>query len=440
MSGVEIGILSVLLIIALIYSGLYVAVALGVVSFIGVAMERGFSTALNLIGFSTMEGLQDHKFAIIPLFVLMGMLANRAGMGEDIYRVANHVFRRLRGGLGVATVAANAVFAAITGVTIASASVFSRISVPQMRRYGYTARFSVGVVVGSSVLGMLIPPSVMLIIYAVITEQSIGDMFLAGVLPGLLLSGAYMLGIIGVAYTAPRLIHTRSFAGLDGGEEDHLSARQILAMAGPALFMILFVLGGLYGGWFTAGEAGAAGALIAFVIAVAKKKLTLRTFWHTMMDTGQITATILILIVAATMYSQMLGITGVHGQVGAWVNGLDLGFIGFMVVFIIMLLIMGTLLDTISIILITVPLFMPVVEAFNIDLVQFGIIVVVAAEIGLLTPPLGMAVFVVKSSLEDQNITLADIFLGALPFATVMLLVLIATIAFPALSLALIGG
>lgn len=439
MTGAEIGILSIVLIIVLIYSGLYVAVALGVVSFIGVWLERGFDTAINLLGFSAMEGVEDHKFAIIPLFVLMGMLASRAGMGQDIYRVSNHMFQRIRGGLGIATVAANAVFAAITGVTIASASVFSRISVPEMRRYGYTTRFSVGVVVGSSVLGMLIPPSVMLIIYAVITEQSIGQMFIAGIIPGVTLSVAYIVGIIAISYIYPKWIHTEGFAEGSGKTDDDLSTWQIVKMAGPAIIMIFVVMGGLYGGWFTAGEAGAAGSLIAFIFALLKKNLTLKTFWQTMMDTGQITATILILIVAATMYSQMLGITGMHGILGKWISSLDMGFVGFMTVFVIMLLIMGTLLDTISIILITVPLFMPVAEAFNINLIQFGIIVVVAAEIGLLTPPLGMAVFVVKSALEDPSITLADIFIGAFPFAVIMLCVLIAIIAFPQMSLFLLN-
>lgn len=438
MSGVEIGILSVVLIITLIYSGLYVAVSLGVVSFVGVWLSRDLETSINLLGFSAMEGAEEHKFAIIPLFVLMGMLASRAGMGQDIYRVSNYLFQRIRGGLGIATVAANAVFAAITGVTIASASVFSRISVPEMRRYGYTSRFSVGVVVGSSVLGMLIPPSVMLIIYAVITEQSIGQMFIAGIIPGVTLAASYAIGIILVSYIYPKLIHKEGFAEGSGQTDEDLSPLQILSMGGPAVFMIFVVMGGLYGGWFTAGEAGAAGSLVAFIIALMKKKLTLRSFWETMMDTGQITATILILIVAATMYSQMLGITGMHGALGTWITSLDMGFVGFMTVFVIMLLIMGTLLDTISIILITVPLFMPVAEAFNIDLIQFGIIVVVAAEIGLLTPPLGMAVFVVKSSLEDESITLTDIFVGAFPFACIMLCVLISVIAFPQMSLGLL--
>jgi len=439
MTGIEIGILSIFLIIALIYSGLYVAVALGVVSFVGVWLERGFDTALNLVGFSAMEGIEEHKFAIIPLFVLMGMLASRAGMGQDIYRVSNYLFQRIRGGLGIATVAANAVFAAITGVTIASASVFSRISVPEMRRYGYTTRFSVGVVVGSSVLGMLIPPSVMLIIYAVITELSIGQMFIAGIIPGVTLSAAYIVGIIAISYIYPKMIHTQGFAAGAGQTDDKLTLWEIVKMGGPAVTMIFVVMGGLYGGWFTAGEAGAAGSLVAFIFALLKKNLTLKTFWQTMMDTGQITATILILIVAATMYSQMLGITGMHGALGTWINSLDMGFVGFMTVFVIMLLIMGTLLDTISIILITVPLFMPVAEAFDINLYQFGIIVVVAAEIGLLTPPLGMAVFVVKSALEDQSITLTDIFVGAFPFAIIMLCVLIAIIAFPQMSLFLLN-
>ncbi len=192
MSGAEVGLLSVVLILVLIYSGLYIPVALGLVSFVGVWIIRGnLDHPLNLLAISAQDSISDPTFAVVPLFAFMGLLVSLAGLGRNVYEVANFIFRSLRGGLGLATVAANAVFAAITGSSIASASVFTKVSVPEMRHFGYQARFTVGVVAGSSVLGMLIPPSVMLILYAIITEQSVGHMFIAGVIPGILLAIAF---------------------------------------------------------------------------------------------------------------------------------------------------------------------------------------------------------------------------------------------------------
>ena len=455
MTGAEVGILSVVLILVLIYLGLYVPVALGLVSFICVWIVRGdIEIPIKLLAIATGDTVAHYIFGVIPLFVLMGLLVSNAGLGRDIYDVANWMFRMVRGGLGIATVAANAVFAAITGTTIASASVFTRVSLPEMQRFGYESRFAVGVIAGSSVLGMLIPPSVMLILYAVITEQSIGDLFLAGVLPGIVLSVAYAVLIIGMAYITPGFVGRRAMSEQARTEAGQMTvweaARKMIAPVG----LIGLVMGGIYGafdGWFwgavslkfTPTEAGAVGAFFALVIALAKRSLTWAGFWKILVETGHITASILFLIVAASMYSRMLGITGIPSELGAWLQGLDLGFVGVITLYVVLLLLMGTILDTVSIILIVVPLFLPVLipaegSLFPNDVVWFGIVTVIGAEIGLLTPPLGIACFVIKSTLDDKSITLFDIFAGAFPFAVTMLLVLILIIAVPWISLALI--
>ena len=439
MSGFAVGLLSVALILVLIYGGLYIPVALGLVSFIGVWIIRGnVDVPISLLALAAADSVSHYIFAVVPLFALMGLLVGQAGLGRDVYEVANGVFRRLRGGLGIATVAANAVFAAVTGSSIASASVFTRISVPEMRRFGYTARFTVGVVAGSSVLGMLIPPSVMLILYAIIAEQSVGDMFIAGVIPGLVLAVAYSVAIIAMAYLVPRFV-----GGPDGSQdalaaEDGLSFWQALVKLGPIGLLIVVVLGGIYGGVFTPTEAGAAGALFALIIALAKGRLTWSGLCRVLVETGHITASILLLIIAASMYSRMLGVAALPTALGAWIGDLDLGLYGLMALYVVILIILGTLLDTASIILILVPLFLPVVEVFDVSLVWFGIITVLGAEIGLLTPPLGISCFVIKSTIDDPNVTLFDIFAGAFPFAVIMLLVLLLIIAFPPLSLMLI--
>ena len=366
----------------------------------------------------------------------MGLIVGQAGLGKDVYDVANRMFRRIIGGLGIATVAANAVFASITGSSIASASVFTRISVPEMLRYNYTRRFSVGVVAGSSVLGMLIPPSAMLIIYAIVAEQSVGQMFLAGIIPGLLLSVAYGGLIIALALFAPSFIG----GGGQGTDDDGEAIGFIggLRKLMPVVILVLVVLGGIYGGVVTPVEAGAAGSLAALIIAVLKRALSWRGLWQVLVETGHITAAILMLIIAASMYSRMLGVAALPTQFSEWMQGLDLQFTSVMLLYVVMLVVLGTILDTASIILIVVPLFLPSVEAFGGDLVWFGIVTVVGAEIGLLTPPLGLSVFAIKSTLNDPEISLFDIFYGAFPFALTMLIVLAAVIAFPVLSLALI--
>jgi tripartite ATP-independent transporter DctM subunit len=438
MTGVEIGIASVILIVLLIYAGLYITVALGLVSFIGVWILRdNIDIAISLLSLSVAGTVSHEVFATVPLFAMMGLIVSQAGLGKDVYDVANHMFYKIAGGLGIATVAANAIFASITGSSIASASVFTRISVPEMRRFGYTAQFSVGVVAGSSVLGMLIPPSAMLIIYAIVTEQSVGHMFLAGIIPGIVLSIAYGIAILIMAYVAPKFV-----GGGDIGEGDedwrHMTVRDVVLKLLPIVTLVMVVLGGIYGGVVTPVEAGAAGSLAAMVIALIKRKMTWRGLWEVLVETGHITATILFLIVAASMYSRMLGMAALPTLFGDWLVAQGFGLVAIMTLYVILVVLLGTIIDPASIILIVVPLFLGVMESFGSSLVWFGIVTVVAAEIGLLTPPLGISCFVIKSTINDPTISLKDIFVGAFPFAVIMLLILILLIAYPNLSLALL--
>jgi tripartite ATP-independent transporter DctM subunit len=439
MTGTEIGLLSVVAILILIYSGMYVPVALGLVSFVSVWYLRGTLEAPTyLVTLAASNSLEDYIFGVIPLFVVMGLVVSHAGMGRDIYQVANQLLRKVRGGLGVATVAANAAFAAITGVSIASASVFTRVAVPEMMRFGYTPRFAVGVVAGSSVLGMLIPPSVMLIIYAIITEQSVAALFKAGIVPGIILALAYIIAIVVMATFFKEYVGGQEKADIEAAELENFTTKQLFGKTAPLVILVLLVLGGIYGGVFTPTEAGAVGALGALIIAFAKRALDRKVLWDVLVEAGHIVASILMLIVAATMYSRMLGITGLPNELGEWIANADIGLYGILTVYVIALIILGTILDTTSIILIMVPLFLPVLAPFNVDLVWFGIVTIVGAEIGLLTPPLGISCYVIKSTLSDERISLYDIFAGAFPFAVIMLLVLILLIAFPQLSLILV--
>ncbi len=436
MTSVTVGIASVIAIVIAIYSGVHIAIALGMISFIGVVLLKDAEISFSLLSLAIADSVSEETFATVPLFVMMGLVVSRAGLGRDVYEFANELFRPVRGGLGMATVAANAIFASVTGSSIASASVFAKVAIPEMLRFRYGRRFAVGIVAGSSVLGMIIPPSVMLIIYAVVTEQSVGAMFLAGVFPGILLAVAYCVAIPLFFAIAPRFVGSDIVRG--EGLELRALVFDVFSKLGPIVVLVLTVLGGIYGGVLTPVEAGAAGTVVAMILGAVKRRLSLRAIWSALVETGHITANILFLIIAASIYSRMLGIAGLPTVFGEWIESLGLSFPGFMALYVVVLLLLGTIIDTASIILIVVPLFLHALDPFNINLVWFGIITVIGAEIGLLTPPFGISCFVIRATVDDQSISLNDVFMGALPFALVMLAVLVILIAFPQISLVLV--
>ncbi len=431
MTPVEIGVLSVIAIVVMIYLGVYIPVALGIVSFVSIWLISGKAIlALNFLKVAVGDGVTEYEFATIPLFTVMGLLVSRAGLGTDVYTVLNQVFQRVTGGVGMATVGANAVFAAVTGSSIASASVFTRISVPEMLRFNYNPRFAVGVVAGSSVLGMIIPPSAMLIIYAFVAEQSVGQMFLAGIVPGLILTAIYIVAIVAMGKFWPKFLGE----GIQKSSPGELTAGEFASKSIPIILLITVVLGGIYTGWLTPVEAGAAGALIALILATIRKRISWSDLWQTALETGHITASILFLITMASFYSRMLGYAGLPNELNMVLQNYEFGFVSIMIIYVAMMLVLGTLLDTASIILIVVPLFLTLMETMGLSLIWFGIITVIGAEIGLLTPPLGISCFVIKTTLNNKDISLKDVFMGAFPFALLMLGFLILLISFPDIS------
>jgi tripartite ATP-independent transporter DctM subunit len=434
MTPFDIGLIMLAAIVVLVMVGLYVPIALMACSFAGVWAIKGSPIlASKLLGLSAANTIASYEFGVVPLFVLMGFLVAEAGIGRDAYDVANAAFRRLRGGLGLGTVGANAIFAAITGISIASAAIFTKIAVPEMVRHGYRARFAVGIVAGSSVLGMLIPPSLLLILYGVLTEQSIGDLFLAGILPGLLLAVFFGMGVVLMAIFAP------GFTGRpEIGVGRAIPATELLFKFIPIAALIGLVLGGLYGGFFTPVEAGAVGAIGALALGLLKGTLPPKALWKVLVDTGLVTAAVCFLIIAAQMYSRMLAFSGVPAGFGSLVANADIGLWGVLLAYIVVVIIAGMILDSSSILLILVPLMLPVLVPLNVDLIWFGIITVLAVEIGLLTPPFGLSVYVIKSVIDDPDVTLGEIFLGAAPFAAIMLLVLGLVLIFPVIATALV--
>jgi len=437
MSETEIGIGAIILMILLIQAGMHVAIVLMGLSFVAVWMIKGnINIAGSLIAKSAETAIASYNFGVIPLFVVMGLLVSVTGMGRDTFDVAGQAFRKVRGGLGMATVAANAIFAAINGTSIASASVFTKLAVPELMRLGYTPRFSVGVVAGSSVLGMLIPPSLLLIVFGIIAEVSIGALFTAGIIPGLLLAAAYAVTIRVLVQFFPSFVSTEGLR--DGAQEALFNTGEMINKMLPVALLILIVLGGIYGGVFTPVEAGGVGALGALVIAIAKRRIDLPMMWNVLVETGVVTAAISFLIISAHMYANMLALSRLPNVLGQWLDAADLGLTSLLIIYLVLLVLLGTILDAVSIMLITLPLVMPVMIAANVDLVWFGIITIIAVEIGLLTPPLGLAVFVIKTNLADSRIALNDIFIGAAPFALTMLVILALVTAVPQLALFLV--
>jgi tripartite ATP-independent transporter DctM subunit len=432
LSNIQIGLACIVLLVLLLYSGMPIGVVMIVVGFAGIWLIRGDpELGIRTLSRSSSEYLKNYFFGVVPLYVLMGLLVSVSDVGRDAFDVARWMMRGVRGGLGVATVAANALFASVTGSSIASAAVFTRIATPEMLRFGYTPRFAVGVVAGTSVLGMLIPPSLLLIVYGFIAEESVGALFLAAIVPGLILAALMALAIVLMAVFMP---------GYVGGQEqaqrmETHSVRSAALKLLPIVILIIVVLGGIYGGIFTPTESAAAGALGALAIAIARRKLTWKALWATMVETGYVTVSVLFLLLGARIFGQMLAMSNLPQQMSAVVAQAELGLYGFALAFVLLALLLGTILDSVSIMVITLPFAVPVVKALGGDLIWFGIVATVAVETGLLTPPFGISCYVVKSTLDDPRITLNQIFAGAVPFVLVMFLMLLLLVFVPQLSL-----
>lgn len=432
MTPIEVGGYSLVLMIVLIVAGLDIAITLLLLSSIGVWLIRGsLDVTLSLFAQAASDTISSQEFAVVPMFILMGLLVSMADLGKDLFAVAHRLCGRLRGGLGVATVFANAIFAAITGISIASASVFTKVAVPEMLTYGYSSRFATGVVAGSSVLGMLIPPSLLMILYAFLAQQSVGAMFLAGIGPGLVLTLVYSVGIVAMARFMPHRVMRVDHPALP----PTVAGSVALLRTAPIGILIAVVLGGIYGGIFTATDAGAVGAVGALLIALWRGRLDVSNGWQVTKEAGSITVAVLFLIIAANLYSRMLALSGLPQLLIEWITALGLGATGFILLHITVVVLLGCIIDSASIMLLVLPLVLPVVAELRIDPIWFGVVTVIAVEIGLLTPPFGLSVLTIKSALGEQGLSVADIFIGSMPFVLMMVFVLALLVLFPGIAL-----
>jgi len=413
--------------------GIHIGFAFGITALVGNILllgiaeddwAYGLQISLRGVGSVAYEYLRSEVFATIPLFMLLGDFVKRSGAAKDLYTLMNKGLKAIPGRLAVATVAGNAVFAAVTGVSIAAAAAFSRIAYPQMRHHGYDRKFALGSVAGSACLGMIIPPSVLLIVWGIITESSIAKLFMAGAVPGFVLAFFFMAYIGIAAIVKPSLAPTVR----DGVEEDAIGIRELVSGLGIAL-LILLVMGGIWGGLFSPTEAGGVGAAGAAVLGVVKG-MRARDLADTVVEVGKAIAPIMFLLLTANMYAKFMESAGMSELIRQTFQANEFGPVGIVLVIVAIWLLLGMILDSISIILITAPIFAPITAGFF-DPIAFGIFAILAIEAGLLTPPFGLLVYTVKGSVEDQAVRLAEIFRGSVPYWILMLLVMAMIWVFP---------
>jgi C4-dicarboxylate transporter DctM subunit len=433
--------LIIALLLALVLLGVHVAVALGVTSAVGIYMVTGKLRIVEaMLASTSAEALRDFTFAVIPLFMLMGEFIGRSGAITDIYVAINKGLRRIPARLAIATVLGNTIFSFVTGVSIASAAAFSRIAYPEMKAHNYNSGFALGAIAGSSCLGMLIPPSVLMIVWGILTEQSIGRLFLAGVLPGILLATAFIIYIVTVALVRPETVgegaaHVearRVDVSLDSTSVQ-LPLIQLLSSLIGVGCIIASVLGGIWMGIFTPTEGAGAGAALALILAIAKG-MRWREFVSAIYSVGKTAAPILILLLAAALYSRTLAMTGVTSAIRTFF--VDSGLDPFSVLAIILLVwfVLGMIIDSISIMLLTVPIVEPVAMSFGFDQLSFAIVGIIAIEAGLLTPPFGLLVYTVKAAIQDDDVGVQRIFLASIPYWVIMLVIVVLLVVFPGIA------
>jgi C4-dicarboxylate transporter DctM subunit len=430
-SIVEMSILVAVLLV-LVFLGVHIAVALGTTAVLGIyLMQSDIEVVRSFVAQTAYEALREYVFAVIPLFMLMGEFLAKCGAARDLYALINRFTRFVPGRLAVATVASNAVFAFVTGVSIAAAAAFSKIAYPEMMRHGYERRLALGCIAGSACLGMLIPPSVLMIVWGVLTEQSIGKLFLAGVLPGLVLAALFAAYLLAVAILQPA--RTGGAGSAPRPPEQLAEGAELWRMLGSTAIVIAVVagtLGGIWLGAFTPTEGAGVGAALALVFAVGKG-LRAREVFETILDVGRTSAPLLLILVCAQLYSRVLSMTGLTGATKAVLIGTGLSPYEIVAIMVLIWFALGCIIDSISILLITVPVFAPIAADLGLDPLAFAIIGILAVETGLLTPPFGLLVFTVKAALPDEKMAVGEIFRGSIPYWIMLIAVIIAVAAFP---------
>jgi C4-dicarboxylate transporter, DctM subunit len=406
------------------------AFAMAIVGVVGLGLNRSWPAAFASAAQVVQETGFAYTLSVIPLFILMGNFVARAGLAHELFAAAYSFIGHVRGGLAHATIVACAGFGAICGSSIATAATMSKVAYPSMRKLGYSDTVSTGVIAAGGTLGIMIPPSTIMVIYGIITQTNIGKLFAAGVLPGLLTAGAMMLAVAYLAWKDP--------SHVPAGERSSW-AQRLKALAGiwGVLLLVVVVLGGIYGGWCTATEGAGIGAAGAFLFALARGRLTLRLTLDVLIESARTTAMLFALLFAASMFSNFINFTSMPADLKAWITESGLSPIMIVAAMMLIYIILGTVMEELTMVLLTVPLFFPIVQSLGFDLVWFGVLIVLIVQIGLISPPVGMNLFVLNTLLP--GVGLPSIFRGVWPFVLAQIITLIVLLFVPSISLWLPG-
>jgi len=414
------------LVLALCFFGVRIGFASLAVGFAGVALERGLNAGMTMVGQQVLEDAMNYNLSVIPLFILMGTFIHRSEVSTDLYNAAYAGLSRIRGGLAHSTVVACAGFSAVCGSSLATAATMTKVGMPSMRKYNYNPALATGTIAAGGTLGIMIPPSVPLVIYGLVTQQDIGLLFLAGIIPGLLLVLSFLIVVSLWVRSSP------DAAPFDEKDLDSSSKRKSVLAVMPILALFILVLGGIYGRIFTPTEASGVGAFGAALIALNRGYLWKISEWReALVETVVSTSSIFAVLFGAIVFLQYITLTGMPFDLMFWIEDMGLTPLGLVVMVTVIALLMGMVFEAIGILLLIVPVFLPALELAGVDLIWFGILIVLVIELGLITPPIGMNVFVVNSMVPDVG--LSSVFKGVMPFALAMLVILVLLIAFPSI-------
>jgi len=421
-----IGVAASFVLVVLIFLRVPVGAALLLVGAVGYILVDGVRPALFTLGTTPFDLAQAYSFSVVPLFLLMGVVMSRTSIAREMFDAFNAMVSGRRGGLAVATVGACAGFGAVCGSSLATASTMTRVCIPEMRRLGYSDSIAAGVVASGGTLGILIPPSIVLIIYAIVAQESVPALFAAALIPGLMLAGLHVVVVAGLARIVPDQLPA---------SERMNWAERFAAIRGMWKMIIIFALavGGIYLGWFSPTEAASVGAFLAIAIGFLSRQLTVRALLEAIRETVTISGALFAIILGALMFGYFMVQSRIPATLGSWITAQGLEPVLVIVFFVLVYLVLGCFLDTISMILITVPVFLPIIVELGYSPVWFGIVVLIAAEVGLITPPVGLNIFVIRA--QQMNIPLGAIYRGILPFLLAHIAAVVLLITFPALAL-----
>ena len=430
MTPTTVGIIGLACLFVFIFSNMPVGFVMAIIGFIGFSYLITVSSALNLLAVDFFEVFGSYNLTVIPLFVLMGQIAFYSGMSSRLFETAYKFIGHWPGGMAIATIGACTGFSAISGSTNATAATMAAVALPEMKKYHYSDELATGCVAAGGTMGILIPPSVIFIIYGIMTEQSIGKLFVAGILPGILLTALFIAAILIWTMINPELAPKGTKAGFK---------EKMAALSGLIEIVLLFILvmGGLFTGVFTANEAGAIGAFGALVIAIARRNLSMSAFMKALTDTVKISCMVQVIVAGATVFGHFLAITRIPFDIANWVVGFDLPSWAIIGMIIMVYVIGGCFIDALALIMLTVPIFYPVILTLGYDPIWFGVMIVLITQIGVITPPVGINVYVVNGVAKD--VPLETIFRGALPFLAALVLGTLLMIPFPQIALFLPG-